>query len=160
MSKISLRTSLGRASGRSILLITTMGRMWHAKALRSTNFVWGIGPSKASTRTRAPSAIWRVRSTSPPKSAWPGVSIRLILISPYLIAMFLARMVMPRSRSRSLESRMRSPWSCEARYWPDWRSMASTSVVLPWSTWAIMATLRMSSRRFIGSRVAGIRATG
>ena len=25
---------------------------------------------------------------------------------------------------------------------PDWRSMASTSVVLPWSTWAMMATLR------------------
>ncbi len=27
---------------------------------------------------------------------------------------------------------------------PDWRSMASTSVVLPWSTWATMATLRTS----------------
>ena len=83
VSKISLSTSFGRASGRSILLITTIGRMWHANALRSTNLVCGIGPSKASTRTAsAPSAIWSVRSTSPPKSAWPGVSIRLILISP------------------------------------------------------------------------------
>ena len=56
---------------------------------------------------------------------------------------------MPRSRSRSLESRIRSPWSWEARNWPDWRSIASTRVVLPWSTWAMMATFRMSSRRFM-----------
>ena len=66
------------------------------------------------------------------------------------MAMFLARIVMPRSRSRSLESRMHSPWSWLARNWPDWRSIASTSVVLPWSTWAMMATLRMSSRRIMG----------
>ena len=49
----------------------------------------------------------RTRSTSPPKSAWPGVSMRLTLTSPSVKAMFLARMVMPRSRSRSLESRIR-----------------------------------------------------
>ena len=34
------------------------------------------------------------------------------------MAMFLARMVMPRSRSRGLESRMQSPWSWLARNWP------------------------------------------
>ena len=33
----------------------------------------------ASTSSRAPSTIRRVRSTSPPKSAWPGVSTMLIL---------------------------------------------------------------------------------
>ena len=37
--------------------------------------------------------------------------------------MFLARIVIPRSRSRSLESRMHSPWSWLARNWPDWRSI-------------------------------------
>ena len=44
----------------------------------------GLGhrPSKASTSTSAPSAIWSVRSTSPPKSACPGVSIRLIFVGP------------------------------------------------------------------------------
>src|SRR3954453_14494831 len=63
------------------------------------------------------------------------------------MAMFLARIVIPRSRSWGLESRMQSPWSWLARYWPDCRSMASTSVVLPWSTCAMMATLRMSLRR-------------
>src|SRR3954466_586888 len=29
---------------------------------------------------------------------------------------------------------------------PDWRSMASTRVVFPWSTWAMIATFRMSER--------------
>ena len=53
---------------------------------------------------------------------------------------------MPFSRSRSIESMTRSATSWLARKAPDCHSMASTSVVLPWSTWATMATLRMSSR--------------
>ena len=44
------------------------------------------------------------RSTSPPKSAWPGVSTRLILTPFHVMDAALARMVMPRSRSWSLES--------------------------------------------------------
>ena len=154
-SKTSLRTSSGRASGRSILLITTIGRILLANALRSTNLVCGIGPSNASTSTRAPSAICKVRSTSPPKSAWPGVSMMLILVLPWLIAMFFARMVIPRSRSWGLESRMQSWLSVPARNWPDWRSITSTRVVLPWSTWAMIATFRMSSRRIMGSSPPG-----
>ena len=59
------------------------------------------------------------------------------------MAVFLARMVMPRSRSRSLESMTRSTSASLARKMPLWRSMASTSVVLPWSTWAMMAMLRI-----------------
>src|SRR6185503_13391080 len=51
-------------------------------------------------------------------------------------------MVMPRSRSRSFESITRSVISWLARKAPLWRSMASTRVVFPWSTWAMMATLR------------------
>src|ERR1700690_145113 len=53
-------------------------------------------------------------------------------------------MVMPRSFSRSLESMTRSTTASLERKVPDWRSMASTSVVLPWSTWAMMAMLRRS----------------
>src|SRR4051812_46238308 len=56
-------------------------------------------------------------------------------------------MVMPFSRSRSIESMTRSATSWLARNAPVWRSMASTKVVLPWSTWATMATLRSDSRR-------------
>src|SRR5438552_7807069 len=49
---------------------------------------------------------------------------------------------MPRSRSRSFESITRSSTcSCAAKV-PDCCSSLSTSVVLPWSTWAMMAMLR------------------
>src|SRR5580693_2722225 len=65
-------------------------------------------------------------------------------------AVFLARMVMPFSFSRSPESMTRSVSSWLARNAPVWRSSASTRVVLPWSTWATMATFRMSSRLFMG----------
>ena len=37
------------------------------------------GPSKASTTSSTPSTIFITRSTSPPKSAWPGVSTMLIV---------------------------------------------------------------------------------
>ena len=53
---------------------------------------------------------------------------------------------MPFSRSRSIESITRSATSWFSRKAPDCHSIASTSVVLPWSTWATIATLRMSSR--------------
>jgi len=53
---------------------------------------------------------------------------------------------MPFSRSRSIESITRSATSWLVRKAPDCHSILSTSVVLPWSTWAMMATLRMSWR--------------
>ena len=53
---------------------------------------------------------------------------------------------MPFSRSRSPESSTRSVSSWLARKAPVWRSMASTNVVLPWSTWATIATFRRSFR--------------
>ena len=39
-------------------------------------------PSEASTSSITPSTIVRPRSTSPPKSAWPGVSTRFSFTSP------------------------------------------------------------------------------
>src|SRR5687767_13597926 len=58
---------------------------------------------------------------------------------------------MPRSRSSAFESITRSVSSWLARKVPLWRSRQSTSVVLPWSTCAMIATLRSgmlnSSRR-------------
>ena len=44
-----------------------------------------------------------MRSTSPPKSAWPGVSTMLIRVSFQSTEVALARMVMPRSFSMSFE---------------------------------------------------------
>ena len=138
-SKHSLTTSLGRASDLSTLLTQTIGFRPIFSALPTTNLVCGIGPSAASTSTIAPSTIDRMRSTSPPKSAWPGVSTMLTRMSFHTTEVALARMVMPRSRSRSLESITRSATRWFSRKAPDCCSSRSTSVVLPWSTWAMMA---------------------
>src|SRR4051794_26057204 len=56
---------------------------------------------------------------------------------------FLARIVMPRSRSSGLESITRSWTTWFSRKAPAWRSILSTSVVFPWSTCAMMAILRI-----------------
>jgi hypothetical protein len=66
---------------RSTLLMTTMALCPISSALRRTKRVCGIGPSAASTSRSTPSTIFITRSTSPPKSAWPGVSTMLILTS-------------------------------------------------------------------------------
>ena len=73
-----------------------------------------------------------------------------IFTPPQRTAVFLARMVMPFSRSRSPESITRSVSSWWAPNAPVWRSSASTRVVLPWSTCATMATFLMSSRVSMG----------
>ena len=67
---------------------------------------------------------------------------------------------MPFSRSRSIESMTRSS-TC----WCSWKmplchSKASTRVVLPWSTWAMMAMLRMSSRVSTGIARPFLRVQG
>src|SRR3954447_10486360 len=141
-----------RASGRSTLLTTRITGSRDSSALRSTKRVCGSGPSLASTSRRTPSTIVSPRSTSPPKSAWPGVSTMLSFTPLWRTAVFLARIVMPFSRSRSPESMTRSLTSWFSRNAPDCQSMASTRVVLPWSTWATMATLRRSSRMAVGMR--------
>src|SRR6185369_93375 len=59
--------------------------------------------------------------------------------------------VIPRSRSRSIESITRSRTCSFSRKVPDCRSIASTSVVLPWSTCAMIAMLRTLFRSVIGT---------
>ncbi len=130
-SSTSSCTSAGRASARSTLLITTTGWSPSASALRVTNRVCGMGPSAASTSSRTPSTIRRMRSTSPPKSACPGVSTRLTFTPFQRSEAFFDRMVIPRSRSSGLESSTRSSTCWLARNTPVCRSIWSTSVVLP-----------------------------
>ena len=79
-SYVSSTTSAIRASDRSTLLTTSTTGMSAFSALRSTNRVCGSGPSEASTSSTIPSTMERPRSTSPPKSAWPGVSMMLIVM--------------------------------------------------------------------------------
>src|SRR6266487_3339911 len=73
----------------------------------------------------------------------------LIVTSPCRIDVFLARIVIPFSRSRSLVSMISVPTSWFSRKVWLCGSSASTSVVLPWSTWAMIATFRMSCRRLV-----------
>ena len=143
-SRTSSCTSRTRASARSTLLTTTRGSSPSSSALRVTKRVWGMGPSAASTSSTTPSTMRRMRSTSPPKSAWPGVSTMLIFTPCQCTAVFLARIVIPRSRSSGFESMTRVWTAWFSRKTPAWRNIWSTSVVLPWSTWAMMAMLRMS----------------
>jgi hypothetical protein len=86
------------------------------------------------------------RSTWPPKSACPGVSIRLIFTSRYWIAQFFEKIVIPRSRSRSLRSIISGSPSGRAETAPAVTRRRSTSVVFPWSTCAMTATLRIEVR--------------
>src|SRR5260221_9961676 len=153
-SKIMSCTSCGRASVRSTLLISTIGLRPRRSALPVTNLVCGSGPSAASTSTTTPSTIDRMRSTSPPKSAWPGVSTMLRRTSFHTTEVHLARIVMPRSRSRSFESIARSATCWLGRKVPLWASSLSTRVVLPWSTCAMIARLRRSMKRRAGRRLA------
>ena len=85
-------------------MAVTMGFKPICSAFCSTKRVCGIGPSKASTNSRQPSAMFSTRSTSPPKSACPGVSIMLIFVPFQLMLTFFERIVIPRSRSKSLAS--------------------------------------------------------
>ena len=77
-SSVSSTTSSQRASGRSVLFTTMMTFRFSSSAFFSTKRVWGMGPSKLSTSSSTPLTIFSTRSTSPEKSAWPGVSTMLI----------------------------------------------------------------------------------
>mmetsp|Transcript_5976 Transcript_5976/g.21569 ORF Transcript_5976/g.21569 Transcript_5976/m.21569 type:complete len:303 (-) Transcript_5976:245-1153(-) len=75
---------------RSTLLITTTGFKPFFSAFPSTNFVCAIAPSLASTKSTHPSTISSARSTSPPKSACPGVSTALMRVEPYAKVVYFA----------------------------------------------------------------------
>src|ERR1700759_431296 len=89
-------TSAMRASGRSTLLMTRMTGRFASRVLRSTNRVCGSGPSLASTSSTTPSTMDRPRSTSPPKSARPGVST-MLMVSPLCGTAGRARSLMDRT---------------------------------------------------------------
>ena len=108
-SSISSRTRSGSAAGRSILLITGTTDKSYSIATKWLATVCASTPCAASTSRRAPSQDMSERRTSWEKSTCPGVSIRLSWYhSPSLVSWrsetLFDLMVMPRSRSRSIES--------------------------------------------------------
>ncbi len=68
----------------------------------------------------------------------------LILVPLYSTAVFFARIVIPRSFSMAFESIARSCNCVLAFNVCDCFNSSSTRVVFPWSTWAIIATFRIS----------------
>ena len=115
-SNAALTTQSGRAPGLSTLLTTRIGFRPRASAFLVTKRVCGIGPSCASISSTTPSTMLSARSTSPPKSAWPGVSTMLMCVPSQVTAQFLARIVMPRSFSIALLSiTVSTTFSCSAK---------------------------------------------
>ena len=90
----------------------------------------------AHTTKQTASTMDMMRSTSPPKSEWPGVSTMLILWPPKVTLVHFERIVIPRSYSSTFESIARY----SVKLIPLYLSRQSTNVVLPWSTCAMMAT--------------------
>ena len=132
-------TFCGSAPGLSILFITTIGFKFNANDFFNTSLVCGIAPSNASTNKSTPSTVFNTLSTSPPKSACPGVSTMFIFTSLYITAVFFDNIVIPLSFSWSFESiTLSATCSFSLNTWLC-LSSASTSVVLPWSTCAIIA---------------------
>ena len=144
-SNTSSTTFAGFAPGLSILFITTIGFKFNDNDFFKTSLVCGIAPSKASTRRTTPSTIFKTLSTSPPKSACPGVSTIFILMSLYITDVFLAKIVIPLSFSKSFESITLSATCSFVLKVPLCLNSASTNVVLPWSTCAIIATFLIFS---------------
>lgn len=103
-SKISFSTSVTLLESRSTLLMTTIGLRPLSRAFDKTNFVCVIGPSVASTRSRTPSTILSTRSTSPPKSAWPGVSTMFRRTPFQFTAVTLLRIVTPELSIRGISA--------------------------------------------------------
>ena len=129
----------GFAPGLSILFTTTIGFNPKLNDFLSTVLVCGIVPSYASTKRSTPSTILSTLSTSPPKSACPGVSTIFIFISLYITDVFLAKIVIPLSFSCASESITLSSTCSFVLNTPLCFNNSFTSVVFPWSTWAIIA---------------------
>src|SRR5206468_2818294 len=96
------------------------------------------------------------RSTSIVKSTWPGVSIRWISCFFHSNVVAAAVIVIPRSRSCSIQSISVSPSWTSPTLWifPEWNKKRSDTVVLPASMWA--TTPRLRTRSILAMSLAGI----
>ena len=75
-----MRTRSGLASGRSILLIATIIGTFAALAWLIASTVCGMTPSSAATTSTTISVTLAPRARMALKAAWPGVSMKVILL--------------------------------------------------------------------------------
>ena len=118
-------------------------------------------PSTEETTSTAPSSTARLRSTSPRKSTWPGVSISWIRVSPQVSTAAAARTEMPRLRSTSIQSVWVVPSSTlpARRMLPLNSRSCSVTVVLPASAWARMPRF-MVAMSFLNPSIPCFRPSG
>ncbi len=156
-SKTSSSTSWGRASLRSILLITTIGLRLQVQRLLEHELRAGQRPLGGVDEQQH--AIDH-RQGALDLAAEVGVAGRVDDVD--LGALVEDRRVLGEDRDAALALQVvrvhdaRRPRCWFWRKTPVWLSMWSTSVVLPWSTWAMMAMLRMSSRRCMRVLIGGV----
>jgi hypothetical protein len=110
---------------------------------RISTWVCAWTPSTAETTSTAPSSTFSTRSTSAMKSGWPGVSIRLTVVSLIQNEATADLIVMPRWRSRARVSVWVLPSSTlpTSSITPAAYSSRSVRLVLPASTCARMESL-------------------
>ena len=106
------RRAVGVGRGRSILFTTGTISSPFSIARYALASVCASIPCAASTTRSAPSHAWSERDTSYVKSTCPGVSMRLSSCPFHETRTACALIVMPRSRSRSIES---SSWARMSR---------------------------------------------
>src|SRR5262249_2084911 len=123
---------------------------WIARYAFAT--VWASTPCAASTTSSAPSHACSERETSYVKSTCPGVSMRFSSWPFQLTRTACALIVIPRSRSSSIESSTCARISRPVTVFVSSR-MRSASVDLPWSMCAMIEKLRMRSRSIPRSAV-------
>ena len=116
----------------------------YLSACRQTVSDCGSTPPTAQKTATAPSRTRRERSTSTVKSTWPGVSMMLIWWSSQKQVVAAEVIVIPRSRSCSIQSMVAAPsWTSPMRWsLPEKNRTRSVRVVLPASMWAMIPMFR------------------
>ena len=125
-------TRSGLASGRSILFIAMTSGTLAAFAWLIASSVWGMTPSSAATTITAMSVTLAPRARIDVNASWPGVSRNTSRL-PSLVVTSDAPMcwvMPPRSPAATVVERM-----------------ASSRLVLPWSTWPITVTIGARATR-------------
>ena len=120
----SWRTRCGSAPGLSILFTATTIGTSAARAWAIDSCVCGLTPSSAATTSTATSVTFAPRARMAVNASWPGVS-RNVILRPSCWAWYapMCCVMPPASVSTTEASRI-----------------ASSSVVLPWSTWPMIVT--------------------
>ena len=132
----SCRTRVGFASGRSILFTATTIGTSAARAWLIDSIVCGMTPSSAATTSTAMSVTFAPRARSAVNASWPGVS-RNVIAAAVVVDLVRAD-VLRDAAGLGLDARADS-------------RIASSSVVLPWSTWPMIVTTGGRATRSSGA---------